>query len=166
MRQKYEDRREIVFVLQDWDDGYNVGSMFRLAEGMGAAELILTGRTPQPELNPMVAVTSMGQHRRVPWRHFDKHVEAVQRLISDGFVAVAVEIADGAVDFTEFEWPEKCCLILGNEGAGVYDSVSRLCEASVFIPMFGKGRSHNVVAAAAIIGYAATLSPTRVNDIG
>ncbi len=144
------------FLLQDWDDGYNVGAMFRTAEGLGNAELVMTGRTPVPP-HPMIGVTSLGQHRRVPFRHFAKHDEAVGQLIDEGWTLVAVEITADAEPFHRADYPERTCLVLGNEGAGIYDSVMRRCTQTVFIPMFGKGRSLNVVVAAAIVGFQAKL---------
>lgn len=157
IRKKYEGRPEMCFFLQDWEDGYNVGGMFRLADGCGASELILTGKTPKPEENPMIAVTSMGQHRRITWRHFARHDDACKKLIEEGWTLVALEIADGAIEFTEFDFPPRTCVVVGNEGAGVFGGVMKFCSAAVYIPMFGKGRSLNVVSSASVIGYAITL---------
>lgn len=155
MRRKYAARPQIAFLAQDWEDGYNVGGLFRLADACGATQIALTGKSPQPEANPMVAVTSMGQHRRIPWRHFARHDDAIAAMKSEGWSLVAVEIAEGAVDVNGFRFPEKTCLVLGNEGGGIYGQVIEQCDFAVFIPMFGKGRSLNVASAAAVVAYAA-----------
>ncbi len=153
---KTEPGRELCFLLQDWEDAYNVGGMYRVADGCGATELVMTGRTPAPP-NPMIGVTSLGQHRRIPHRHFKAHDEAAQALVSEGWTLVAVELASDAVDFQDFDYPLRTCLVLGNEGAGVYSSVMKHVSHCVFIPMLGKGRSLNVHVAAAIVGYQAAL---------
>lgn len=156
-KQDREQRRvELAFLLQDWDDAYNVGGLFRVADGCGASEFVMTGKTPVPE-HPQIGVTSLGAHRRIPWRHFRNHEEACRTLKTEGWALVAVEIAQGAVDFRAFEYPEKVCLVLGSEEKGVYGSVLRHCEAAVYIPMLGKGRSLNVHVAGAIVGYRAVL---------
>lgn len=162
MKRKYGVRSEICFFAQDWEDGYNVGGLFRLADGCGASEIVLTGKTPKPEENPMIAVTSMGQHRRIRWRHFDRHDDAVAQLKNEGWSLVAVEIAEGATDVNEYVWPHKVCLILGNEGGGVYGNVMQECDGSVFIPMFGKGRSLNVTSAASVVAYAVVFGSSKV----
>lgn len=144
----------LCFLLQDWEDAYNVGGMFRVADGCGAEELIMTGRTPVPP-NPMIGVTSLGQHRRIPFRYFERHQDAAEALQSEGWSLVAVEIAAEAEPYRGFGYPEKTCLILGNEGAGVYQALSKLADASVYIPMRGKGRSLNVTVAAAIVAFEA-----------
>lgn len=145
-------KREIAFLLQDWSDAYNVGGMFRVADALGAAELVLSGKTPAPP-NPMIAVTSMGGHRRVPFTAILDNVEAALSLKNEGFSLVAVELADEAVSYLEFEWPEKVALVIGNEQRGVYGKVMQHVDAAVFLPMAGKGRSLNVHVAAAVIGF-------------
>ncbi|MBV6457934.1 MAG: tRNA (guanosine(18)-2'-O)-methyltransferase [Fimbriimonadaceae bacterium] len=154
-RERYPDL-ELVFFLQDWEDAYNVGSMFRLADSVGARELVVTGRTPLPP-DPMIGVTSLGHHRRIPVRQFAGHEEAAQALKEEGYALVAIEIAEGAVSVESFDYPRKLCLVLGNEAGGVYGSVMKHCDAAVQVPMFGKGRSMNVVVAAAVVAYRARI---------
>lgn len=145
----------IGFFLQDWDDAYNVGGLFRVADALGADLVVCAGKTPTPESHGQVAVTSLGAHRRVRWRHEPRYVDALTALKEDGWSLVAVEIADDAVDFARFDYPERTLLVLGAEGPGVYDSVLRLCDAAVVIPMAGKGRSLNVHVAAAVVAFRA-----------
>lgn len=157
MREFESPAVDLVFLLQDWDDGYNVGGMFRVADACGATQILLTGKTPTPESSPLVAVTSMGAHRRVPWLYVASHSEACDKAAAAGYSLVAVEVADEAVLYSEFEYPSQTCLVLGNEGAGVYGSVMKKCSAAVFIPMAGKGRSLNVHVAGAIVAFQAML---------
>ena len=151
-RAEHASATRLAFMLQDWEDAYNVGGMFRVADGCGAQEMVMTGRTPVLP-NPMIGVTSLGHHRRIPYRHIERHDEAALRLKAEGWTLVAVEIAEGAKSYLEYEYPEKTCLVLGNEANGVYGNVSRLCDGAVYIPMMGKGRSLNVHVAAAIVGF-------------
>lgn len=148
-----------MILLQDWSDPYNVGGMFRVADACGATELILTGKTPQLGENPAIAVTSMGAHRRVAWRYFERPLDACEQLKAEGFTMVAVEVAGESEHYMAYDYPEKCCLVLGNEGAGVYGKIMKVCDAAVFVPMAGKGRSLNVHVAAAIVAFEATLRP-------
>ena len=150
--EQHPPSREIAFLLQDWDDPYNVGGMFRVADSVGATEMVLTGKTPTLP-NPQIAVTSLGNHRRVKYRDIKSYNEAADVLKSEGYTLVAIEIADDAVPYMDFDYPSKLCFVLGNEGAGVYDSVLQRCDAAVFIPMAGKGRSINVHVAAAVVGF-------------
>jgi tRNA (guanosine-2'-O-)-methyltransferase len=153
----------LAFMLQDWDDPYNVGGLFRVADACGAAELILTGKTPAPP-HPQVHVTSLGHHRRVPWRQIVRYDDACRTLTEEGYHLVAVEIADGAEHYMEYPYPDKVCLVLGNEVHGVYSSVMKQCDGAVFIPMAGKGRSLNVHVAAAVVAFEALLGDARLPE--
>lgn len=146
----------LAFLLQDWDDPYNVGGMFRVADACGAAELILTGKTPAPP-HPQIHVTSLGHHRRVAWRQIVRYDDSCRILKEEGYHLAAVEIADNAIHYMEYPYPEKLCLVLGNEARGIYASVLRQCDGAVFIPMAGKGRSINVHVAAAVVAFEALL---------
>lgn len=145
-------KTELAFFLQDLDDPYNVGGMFRVADGCGAKLIVTSGKTPVPP-HPQIHVTSMGHHRRIAHRHFASHEEAAIWLKKEGYSLVAVEIAEGAVPYTEYKWPEKVCLVLGNEVNGVYTSVMKHRDGAVYIPMFGKGRSLNVHVSAAVVAF-------------
>lgn len=152
--------RDLIFLLQDWSDAYNVGGLFRVAAACGARELIMVGKTPVPP-NPMIGVTSLGMHRRVSFRHFTKWADAAEKLKAEGYTLVAVEIAEEAEHYMAFEYPAKTCLVLGNEGAGVSPNLMRACEGAVYIPMYGKGRSLNVHVAAAIVAFEAMMRGTE-----
>src|SRR5436190_5284971 len=110
---------ELAILLQDWSDPYNVGGMFRVADACGASELIMTGKSAVPP-NPQVSVTSMGSHRRVEFRYFEKHEEAALAMKEEGYALVAVEVTDGAEHYMRFDYPKRTCLVLGNEQIGVY----------------------------------------------
>jgi 23S rRNA (guanosine2251-2'-O)-methyltransferase len=147
---------EIAFLLQDWDDPYNVGGMFRVADAVGAVEMFATGKTP-PESHPQVAVTSLGHHRRIPYQHFARNEDAAIFVKEQGYTLIAIEIADDAVSYVEFDYPEKVCFVLGNEERGIYGTVMKHADAAVYIPMLGKGRSMNVHVAAAVVSFHARL---------
>lgn len=159
-RRQFEDRfppqRELVFLLQDWDDGYNVGALFRSAAACGAKEIVVTGKTPQPS-DPRVGVTSLGFHRRVPFRSFEKWAEAVGVLKTEGYRLIAVEVTDDAEHYMACDYGEKCCLVLGNEGRGLSPGIIKECDTSVCVPMYGKGRSLNVATAGAIVAFEAMM---------
>ena len=155
---------ELIIWLQDWSDAYNVGGMFRVADACGASMLIMTGKTPVMP-HPQIAVTSMGAHRKVASEYFERNDQAIAWLRERGYTLVAVEIAEDAKDFRTLDYPAKTCLVLGNEGAGVYGKVMKECDEAVFIPMAGKGRSLNVHVAAAIVAFEVMLASPDAGDI-
>ena len=153
---RYAPRAEVAFLLQSLDDPLNVGSFFRVADACGARELVLTGRTPAPP-HPEIDRTARGHDRRVPWRRITQTEGAAAVLKEEGYHLVALETARGALCYLEYPYPEKVCLVLGNETKGVYGSTLAHCDGAVYIPMYGKGPSMNVHVAGALVAYQALL---------
>lgn len=120
----------------------------------------MTGHTPLPP-HPQIHVTSMGHHRRIPFRYFEHHEEAVARLKLEDYHLVAIEIAEDAKHYKDYFYPEKVCFVVGNEVNGVYNKVLAMCDGAVFIPMAGKGKSLNVVVAAAVVAFEAWQQPEQ-----
>jgi tRNA G18 (ribose-2'-O)-methylase SpoU len=92
-----------------------------------------------------------GKEARLPWRRVATPAEALAQLKADGYQAVAIEIADGAVPFTEYPYAKRLCLVVGHEDHGVTNQTLSLCDGAVYIPMLGKGRSLNVHVSLAIV---------------
>ena len=83
--------------------------------------------------------------------------EAANALRDEGYHLVALEMVQGAVCYLEYNFPDKVCLVLGNETKGVYRQTLALCNGAVYIPMYGKGPSMNVHVAGALVAYQALL---------
>ena len=143
---------DIVGLLQSIEYPANVGSLFRVADGAGLTELVLTGITPTP---PHPTIDKVGRFKslRVPWRYEKDPVTAVSTLKSAGYHIVAVELADTAVPYHDYPYPEKTCLVVGHEDHGVTKATLAACDAAVFLPMYGKGQSLNVHVAFSIVVY-------------
>ncbi|MBR3708558.1 MAG: TrmH family RNA methyltransferase, partial [Lentisphaeria bacterium] len=56
---------KIVLVLDRLRSAHNVGNIFRIAEAIGAAEIICCGYTPAPP-HPKLEKTAMGADQMVP----------------------------------------------------------------------------------------------------
>jgi tRNA (guanosine-2'-O-)-methyltransferase len=140
----------LVAVLQSVEYSYNVGSIFRMADGAGMKELVLTGITPTPP-NPTIEKVGRYKSLRVPWRYEKDAAVALEGLRREGYHTVAVELAEGSVPYHEYDYPEKTCLVVGHEDHGVTKATLAVCDAAVFVPMYGKGRSLNVAMALGVV---------------
>ncbi len=144
--------RNLVALLQSVEYPVNVGSIFRLADGAGMVELILTGITPTPP-NPTIDKVGRFKSRRVPWRFEKDPLKAIAELKDEGYHVVAVELTDTAVPYHHYDYPQKTCLVVGHEDHGVTKATLAACGAAVFVPMYGKGKSLNVHTALSIVSY-------------
>lgn len=151
-RRDNRPERQVAAVLQSVAYPYNVGSIFRLADGANLAELVLCGITPTP---PHPTIDKVGRYKakNVRWRYESDAVTAIESLKADGYRAIALELTDRAVPYHRYDYPVSTCLIVGNEDHGVTKAALSACDDAVFVPMYGKGRSLNVHAALAVVIY-------------
>ena len=144
--------RDIALVLQSVSYPANVGSLFRIADATGVSKMFLCGITPTP---PNQTITKVGRdkHNDVIWC-YEKHAEdALKTLRSEGYHICALELTDASQPYQQVSYPDKLCLVVGNEDHGVTRSALALCNSSVFVPMYGKGQSLNVHVCAAVVLY-------------
>lgn len=153
-RREFRPNLDLTLVLQSVEYPYNVGAIFRLADGAGVTELVLTGITPTPP-HPTLDKVGRYKHHQLPWRYVKESVEALQELKSAGYSIVALELTDVAQPYHRFAYPAKTCLVVGHEDHGLTKATLSLCDAAVFVPMYGKGQSHNVATALSIVVYQA-----------
>lgn len=143
---------DLVALLQSVEYPANVGSIFRLADGAGMTELILSGITPTP---PHPTIDKVGRFKslKIPWRHEPDPLKAIAGLKTAGYHILAVELADTAVPYHQSPYPEKTCLVVGHEDHGITKAVLAACDSAVFLPMYGQGQSLNVHVALSIVVY-------------
>jgi tRNA (guanosine-2'-O-)-methyltransferase len=89
----------------------------------------------------------------VPWRYVERPEAALQELGEAGFWIGALEITDDCQPYFAVEYPDRVALVLGNEDHGVTRACLAMCNAALFVPMYGKGRSLNVHVSLAVVGY-------------
>jgi tRNA (guanosine-2'-O-)-methyltransferase len=143
---------ELAIVCQSVAYPVNVGSVFRIADALNAAEVVLTGITPTPP-HPTVSKVSRDKDRCVRWRYVDHPEAALQELKARGFWIAALELTDECRPYYAIDYPQRVALVLGNEDHGVTRACLALCDVAVFVPMYGKGRSLNVHVSLAVVGY-------------
>jgi tRNA (guanosine-2'-O-)-methyltransferase len=139
-------------LLHNIEDPANVGSIFRIADACGLEQLLLTGITPKPP-HPVITRVGRNKQRSVDWRHAGRPEEIIPKLREEGFTLVAIEITDDAAPYQHFSFPERPCLVVGHEEHGIPPATLALCNAAVFLPMYGKGLSLNVHVALGIVCY-------------
>lgn len=152
--------KHMVGILHDIRSVYNVGSMFRTADGAGVGKMFLCGITPTPldafgKPRTDFAKTALGAELSVPWEKVARTGDCVRRLKAGGYSIVAVELAPHAVPCSGAAClsGEKVALLFGNEVEGIPKRILEKCDAVVSIPMRGKKESLNVSVAFGIVAY-------------
>ena len=141
---------------------FNVGAMFRTADGAGIRCLHLSGVSATPE-NIRTAKTALGAELRVPWDYSPNGLGAAQEMAARGLKLWALEGGEGTVSI--FEAVQELDdapigLAVGNEISGVDPGILALCQKVVHIPMQGYKRSLNVAIAFGIAAYMIRFAPS------
>ena len=143
-------------MLDNIRSAWNVGSIFRSADGAGFSRLHLCGISPTPE-NPSVGKTALGAEQSLSWGYAADGVGMARRLLEEGCRLWALEQEMRAEPLEAIHIPlltGRLVLVVGNEVCGVDPGILALCERVVYIPMRGGKRSLNVAVAFGIAAFA------------
>jgi tRNA G18 (ribose-2'-O)-methylase SpoU len=146
----------IAVVSDNVTNAPNLGSLFRVCDAFGVAQLLLCGE--HIPLGRKMTKTSRATEKVVPYTIHSNTIDLVTELKSKGHYLVALEITTTSRSIQNFNFPSNkhIALIVGDENFGVSEPVLKLCDAVVHIPMFGQNSSMNVVQATNIALYEIT----------
>ncbi len=139
-----------LFVLDNLRSAYNVGSIFRMADAIAPAGIVLTGICCRPP-NRKLGRTSRGTHATVPWLYVPTMSEAVRWVRGTGRQLVAVENGPGASSLFEAAFEISGAFMLGNEAEGVEPSIASRADLRLLFPQSGGRDCMNVSCTAAVI---------------
>lgn len=148
-------RKPIYIVLDNVLDTYNIGSIFRLADAVGAMEVILCGGSETPP-NSRIHKAAIGTEEWVPWRYEIEIVNALKALRDSEprIKIVAVEQDPRSISLSQLTITNQpIAIVVGHETDGVSKKVLDMADVIVEIPMFGINKSLNVHVSAAIAIY-------------
>jgi TrmH family RNA methyltransferase len=137
----------LVVVLDAIQDPGNAGTILRTAEAFGVAGVVALRGTVDL-FGPKVLRASAGSAFRLPLRR------GVVWSEWERGNPVYAAVSRGGVPPEQVDWGTRAILVVGNEGAGVADEISR--EAALVSIATERVESLNAAAAAAILIYEAT----------
>lgn len=144
--------QSLYIILDNIRSAYNVGSIFRTADGAGVTKIYLCDYTPTPE-NPKVTKTSLGAEKAVEWEYYKQTGRLLLKLKKEGVRLVALEVAPEAQNIFKYKPRFPLALVVGNEVRGVGKNVLKYADDILEIPMHGKKESLNVSVATGIALY-------------
>ena len=142
---------DFVVLLDHLEDPHNLGAIIRTCEAAGVKSIILP-RDRQVQVNATVMKTSVGTLDNVKLVSVSNLVNAIERLKEAGYWVVGTSL-ENSVDYREIDYSGKIALVIGNEGKGISDLVSKKCDFLAKIPMYGETNSLNASVAAGIMIY-------------
>lgn len=147
---------KIHVVLDNIRSVFNVGSIFRSADGAGSVEKIyLCGITSDID-NPKLEKTALGAIDMVKSEHYDTTLEALDELKERNIPIYSVELTDDAENFQSIEYPNELALVFGHEKNGISEDILKYTDKRIIMPMRGMKESLNVANCATAILYEVT----------
>lgn len=159
--------RSLVIIANDIRSTYNVGAIFRTADGFGVEHIYFTGITPYPQtlndsrlphlsqkLTKQIDKIALGAINTVSWSFNTDLTQLVSVLKKDGFKIIGLEQAKNSIKLHKFTPTKKTAILLGSEIDGIGAPLIALCDDVVEISMYGQKESFNVAQATAIALYA------------
>lgn len=153
-------KKDLIIIAHNIRSAYNVGAIFRTADGMGVGKLFLTGYSPAPDqgqfqtqAGKMIAKTALGAEKTLAWEKRSRLGPLLEKLKATHVQIVALEQDKRSVDYRKFKPQFPIVLILGNEPRGIDQKTLKYCDQIIEIPMRGAKNSLNVSVAFGIAGY-------------
>lgn len=146
------EKTPFIIVLDNIRSQSNTGSVFRTADAFLVEAIYLCGITAQPP-HREIHKTALGATESVEWKYFSKTSEAVLELKQKGYILLAVEQTEGAVELqdTKIDPGKKYALVFGHEINGVAQDIVDMCDTCIEIPQFGTKHSFNIAVSAGIV---------------
>lgn len=144
-----EKKLSLVVMLDSIYDPQNMGAILRASECF-AADLVVYSKNRGTDITPVVTKTSSGASELIPICKVSNLAETLKLFQEAGYWVVSAEGGSKSSDIYSFDFPEKTLLILGSEGEGVQQILSKNSDFHVSIPMLGKIDSLNVSQASAV----------------
>lgn len=152
-----EERHEKPFIViaDGINDPHNLGAIIRNCDGAGVHGLIIPKRR-SAGLTPVTAKSSAGAIEHMAIAKVSNISNTINDLKKKGVWVVGCEAGGQSYDSIDYDMP--LALVLGSEGDGMSDLVTKNCDFIASIPMMGKVNSLNVSCASAVILFEASKS--------
>ena len=148
----YDNNYDVVVILDHIEDPHNFGAIIRTCEAAGIKSIIIPSDR-QVQVNATVMKTSAGTLESVNIIRVVNINNAIEELQKNGFWVVGTSLSDRSQDYRQIDYSGKIALVVGNEGNGISDLVSKKCDFIAKIPMYGTTNSLNVSVATGIMIY-------------
>ncbi len=151
---KKKNNFEIVVILDNIRSTYNVGAIFRTADGAGVKKIYLCGITPTPE-NSKVKKVALGAENYIYWEKVTSVWRLIEKLKKEDYFLIALEQSKKAKNLFQLKKlkKKKIALVVGNEVRGISKKILKRVDLILEIEMAGKKESLNVSVVFGIVIY-------------
>ncbi len=137
-------------LLESVRDPLNVGAIIRSAAALGIRHLVLSEDCADL-YHPKTLRAAMGPLFSMPITRVNDLTALVEKITSGGRRVFAAALDDTAVRLGEVSFRKGDCVVIGNEGHGLSETLIKACTRSIYIPMQAGTESLNAGVAAALL---------------
>ena len=145
----FQNSEERMILLSGIRDPLNLGAVIRSAVAFGIDKILLTSDTVDL-YNPKTVRAAMGALFHVSALRVKDTASLIAALKKANRRVLAAELRPNAISLMDAKLQKKDVVVIGNEGHGIDESISKLCNNSVYLPISPKAESLNAASAAAI----------------
>ena len=143
----------LIMILENLQDPGNLGTILRMGEGAGVTGVVMSSNTVDI-YNPKTIRSTMGSIFRVPFVYVQDFSDAVSQCQNAGIKVYAAHL-DGKNTYLGEDYREGTAFLIGNEGNGLTDDITKQADTLIRIPMQGEVESLNAAIACTILTYEA-----------
>lgn len=139
-----------ILILDDIQDPGNLGTIIRSSAAFGIDTIVVSPKTVDIyNIKVLRATQGMLFHINIIVRELDSFIT---KLKQDNYKIYGTKV-DKGVNIKDISINNKYALVMGNEGKGISDNVSKLCDEYLYIKMNDNVESLNVGVATSILLY-------------
>lgn len=146
-----QSRAPLHIAIENWQHDINIGSIVRTANAFNVAAVHIVGRRDWNRRGAMVT------DRYLHVQHHESVADLQQWCVDAGLPLLGLDNIAGSVPLETSALPQRCALLLGQEGPGLSAQAAAACTQVYAITQYGSTRSVNAAAAGAIAMYAWSL---------
>lgn len=147
-----ETDNSLIVILDHLEDPHNFGAIIRTCEASGVSGIIIP-KDRSVSVNSTVMKVSTGALDRVKVCQVTNLSQSIDYLKKNGFWIVGTDM--NGTDYRDIDYKGRIGIVIGNEGKGMGDLVSKKCDFIASIPMRGSINSLNASVATGIIVFEA-----------
>ncbi len=144
----------LLVLLDGLTDPQNLGAIVRSAEVFGAHGVAIPDHKAAP-ITAGAIKASAGATERVRIARVHNFLGSIDKLRESGVKVWGTGADEAGVSVFDADLTVPTAFVVGSEGRGMREAVSRRCDGTLRIPMAGQIASLNASAAAAIVLYEA-----------
>ena len=140
-------RHGLQIAIENWQHDLNIGSIVRTANAFNVSGVHIVGKRDWNKRGAMVT------DRYLTVVHHPTVEDLALWAKENSLPLIGIDNVPGSLRLEGAQFPEKCVLLFGQEGAGMSEEGIAACSVMYAIDQYGSTRSMNASAAGAIAMY-------------